>query len=97
MGDGYSVGPTKKVSGHWDLASILEFGSAGGKIIRSRTGKLMKFIGTNKYAGKLIFASNVIRGSIAPNPFVGRARDKLAPEVPIIVKDIFMRLYQGVS
>ena len=93
VGDGYSVGPTKKVSCHWDLASIIEFGSAGGQILRPRTKKMMKFL----YKGKTWFKNRVIRGSIAPNPFVGRARDKLAPEVPIIVKDVFLRLFREVS
>lgn len=95
VGDGYSIGPTKKVDGY-DLASIVEFGSAGGKMIFPKR-KVMKFIGTNKFAGKLVFAYNVIRGSIAPNPFVLRAKDKLSNQIPIIVRDIFMQKFMEVK
>ena len=93
VGDGYSVGPTKKVSGHWDLASIIEFGSAGGQILRPRTKKVMKFF----YKGKMWFRDKVRRGSIAPNPFVLRARNKLSSQIPAIVRYIFISKFLEVT
>ena len=88
----FVVTPTKTVDGY-KLADILEHGSTGGAKITPVSKKLLKFIGTKAYGGKVLFKKQVTRGTIPPQLFADRTKNRLESEASEILERVIINEY----
>jgi len=88
----FVVTPTKMVDGY-RLADILENGSPGGKKIIPVGAKMLKFIGTNAFAGRVMFKGVVTRGTIPPQRFAERTKRRIENEASDILQRVIINEY----